>query len=325
MRSSYRTVQIRTDAGWHQFKFSLPALPMISGAASKKALLPGDIETAVRASRALGEYPAYAHEPAGLVLDLGDGGNPITQLWRPLPVAARGFQPGDSHFVLHAMTDPKFAESAKGQTLFSRYDDGRGEPTSAQQAYLRAQVAPRLANLLWLVLTETHAHPALHEQNIDVIVGGNGDVVDLVVKDLRDIALDRRGMEAAGHLDRWPDLDETATGSNRPLFDRLTYGGGDEFAQVAEHYEGYLGQVGTAFRPDPEHEGNFLLDEVGAHLLAKTRRHIRPEWLESRRGSQPYEASFGGGPALSIGTLVAGVRDLLIGANEAGQLAGRPS
>ena len=207
MRSSYRTLQMKTDSGWHQFKFSMPQLTMISGSVNNKALSAGDIHTAVRASQALGQYHAYAREPAGLTLDLGDGGRPIAQLWRTLPVAERGFRPDDAAFVLHVMTDPKFAESAKGRLLFSPYDGGRRNPVLAQQEYLRVQVAPKLAELVWLALTETHAHPTLHEQNIDVIVDGNGDVADLIVKDLRDIALDRRGMAAAGHLDRWPGLD----------------------------------------------------------------------------------------------------------------------
>lgn len=325
MRSSYRTLQIKADSGWHQFKFSMPEHPVIGSSASKKTLLAGDIQAAVCASQALGQYHAYAREPAGLALDLRDGGRPIAQLWRTLPVAERGFRPGDSAFVLHVMTDPKFAESARGRLLFSPYDGGRGEPVLAQQEYLRVQVAPRLADLAWLVLTQTHAHPTLHEQNIDVIVDRNGDVVDLIVKDLRDLALDRRGMEAAGHLDRWPALDETVAGSNRPLFERLCYGTGDEFSQVARHYQDYLGQVGSSFRPVPEREGNFLLDETSKRLVSKARRHIRPGWLESQQGSEAYDASFGTRRAGNIGPCVAGVRELLIRASEAGQFIRLPS
>jgi hypothetical protein len=306
MRSSYRTLLVKTHTGWQQLKFSLPERTIVTSPLSNKALLPDNIEVAVRNSRALGRYHAYAPEPAGLVLDLGDGGRPITQLWRTLPVAERGFQPGDSVFVLHALTDPMFAASDKGQRLFAQYAGGQDAPLRAQQAYLRVEVAPKLADLVWLSLTETHAYPLLHEQNIDVITDGNGRVVDLIAKDLHDIALDRRGMQAARHLDRWPDFDEALAI--------------DESAAVADHHQRFLGQVGSGFETTPEHEGNFLLDAVGEHLLAKTRRHVRPEWLESQRGSQAYEASFGSAAAGPIGSLVAGVRDLLIRANEGGQL-----
>ena len=306
MRSSYRTVLVKTHTGWQQLKFSLPKLDIISGAVSNKALLPDNIKVAVRNSQALGQYHAYAPEPAGLALDLGDGGRPITQLWRTLPMAERGFQPGDSVFVLHALTDPLFAESDKGRRLFAPYAGGQGGPLGAQQAYLRVEVAPKLANLVWLSLTETHAYPLLHEQNVDVITDERGRVVDVIAKDLHDIALDRQGMQAARHLDRWPDLDETITL--------------DESPAVADHHQRFLGQVGSGFKTIPEREGNFLLDAVGEHLQAKTRRHVRPEWLESQRGSRAYEALFGTGAAGPIGSLVAGVRDLLIGANEEGQL-----
>jgi hypothetical protein len=238
MTSSFRTLSLSTRSGPQLFKFSGRGVRPLEGRQEAKELYPEDVAAAVNASKALEDHPEFAMEPGGIVLDLADGEAPITQVWRRVPVARRGYRPGDVVAPLHVFTDRDFAATPLGQHVFAQH---RG-----RRPWLDSELAPKLAALLWTVIAKG-IHPQLHAQNIDVIVGEDGRIVDIVIKDLGDIALDH-GLRPADAGD-WQGSARIEGRSPAELFHRLDNisFASARVAELASYHAKYLGQIGDAY------------------------------------------------------------------------------
>jgi len=312
MRSSYRTVLIKTGSGWQQFKFSIPDNPRFSFNAPHKRLLPRDVEAAVQFSAALQGNPHYIREPAGIALTFDDGAAPITALWREMPVASRGFKDGDFVAPVHVLTDPAFADSEQGRTVFGAGARGATATGELQGSWLVRELAPKLAAILMNTLTDTHAHPQLHEQNIDVVIDAHGRVVDVLVKDLSDIALDYRAIAAAGHRERWGGVQTNDMAYASPMSDRLQFPNGERYT-VERFYEAFFGSIGTrqgestGRPPAPS-----AIAQQATHMLAeKIRRWLPGAWLQTRRHEQAYGRAFGASAATPY-ERIAAFRQLIV-------------
>lgn len=321
MRSSYRTLLIKTVSGWQQFKFSIPDNPRFAFDAPHKQLLPQEVETAVQFSAALQGNSHYIREPAGIALSFDDGAAPITALWREMPVARRGFMPGDFVVPIHVLTDPEFAQSERGRTVFGNSARGTTSIGEIQASWLVREFAPKLAAILMSELTDTHAHAELHEQNIDVVIDANGRVVDMLVKDMSDIALDYRAIAAAGHIERWSGAQTNAMAYASPMSDHLQLPTGRRYT-VERFHEAFLGSIGT--RPS-ESIGLPLapsaIAEQATHLLSEKVRLWLPEaWLQTRRNGQAYGRAFGASAATPY-ERIATLRELIVEYLEEGNRA----
>ncbi|NRO97962.1 hypothetical protein GWC77_18725 [Paraburkholderia sp. NMBU_R16] len=312
MRSSYRTVLIKTGSGWQQFKFSIPDDPRFAFDAPHKQLLPQEVKTAVQFSAALQGNSHYIREPAGIALSFDDGAAPITALWREMPVARRGFMPGDFVAPIHVLTDPEFAQSERGRIVFGTSAQDLSSIGEIQASWLVRELAPKLAAILMSELTDTHAHAELHEQNIDVVIDANGRVVDMLVKDMSDIALDYRAIAAAGHIERWSGAQTNAMAYASPISDHLQLPTGRRYT-VERFHEAFLGSIGT--RPS-ESIGLPLapsaIAEQATHMLAeKIRRWLPGAWLQTRRHEQAYGRAFGASTATPY-ERIAAFRQLIV-------------
>ncbi|MET3233737.1 UNVERIFIED_ORG: hypothetical protein ABIC54_005952 [Burkholderia sp. 1263] len=293
MRGSYRTAQVKTASGWQQFKFSMPRNRGFGLDAPHKALTPANIKTAVLFSEVLSGSPAYAREPAGLAFTLGDGGQPITQLWREMPVASRGFQPGDFAAPIHVLTAPEFAESAHGRRIFGLHRQLRSSPGDAQALWLVRELAPRLADILLDVFISTHAHPQLHEQNAELVVDADGHILDIIIKDLSDMALDYRAISAAGKIDRWRGLEMNEAAFAPPTTDELQFDAGDRYS-VASFYRAFLGSIGTRVpEQSDEHTPSLVVVETARLLSDRVRQRLPVAWLQIRLDRRAHENAFG--------------------------------
>lgn len=320
MRGSYRTAQVKTASGWQQFKFSMPRNRRFGFDAPHKALTPANIKTAVLFSGVLRGSPAYAREPAGLALTLGDGGVPITQLWREMPVASRGFQPGDFAAPIHVLTAPEFAESAHGRRIFGLHRQLSTSPEDAQALWLVRELAPKLADILLDVFTSTHAHPLLHEQNAELVVGADGRILDVIIKDLSDMALDYRAISAAGKIDRWRGLEMNEAAFASAPSDELQLEAGDRYS-VAGFYRAFLGSIGTRVPAQTdEHTPSLVVVETARLLSDRVRQRLPVAWLQTRLDRRAHENAFGVGVKDPY-ERIAAVRALIVEYIEAG---GRP-
>lgn len=294
MRNSYRTVLIRTESGWQQIKFSIPDNARWEFNAPNKFLPPAEIEAAVQYSKALQGNPIYAQEPAGIALNLDDGHAPITQLWRKMPVASRGFEPGDFAASIHVITDPAFARSERGQAIFSAYMEKNVSIEEAQASWLVGELAPRLGNIIMDSLSSTHIYPQLHEQNVEVVIDRSGRILDVFVKDLTDIALDYRAIAAAGEIDRWRHAQANAMGYASPIANDLQFPNLKRYT-VQQHFRAFFGSIGAG--PMLAHELSLppsaIVEETTRILSERVRQWLPEAWLHAHRGKEAYEGAFG--------------------------------
>ena len=310
MTTSLRTVQIDTEDGPQLMKFSMPERGEYGYAEGAKTLTPDKVGAAVQANDAADGFPGLAAEPAGLSLDLGDGGRPVTQLWRTMPVAGRGYEEGDFSAPLHVFTSSDFATSPLGQWLFGADATDSADGLSPQQQWLANEVAPRLADTLARMLTELQMHPMVHEQNVDVIVGADGRVVDVVVKDLSDLKLDPRAVTAFDGGARWNAADSGTKPPDR-VYDASADGDNvAQFGQVERFYLEYLGQLGQV--PDTESPHNPLLDAVVNHFVTAMQERIPADWLAARTDWGAHEIAFDESGEYFPWTRMAAVRELLL-------------
>jgi hypothetical protein len=312
MRSSYRTLLTKTVSGWQQFKFSIPENPRFAFDAPHKQLLPQEVETAVQFSAALQGNSHYIREPAGIALSFDDGAAPITALWREMPVARRGFMPGDFVAPVHVLTDPEFAHTERGRTVFGTRAQDTTSIGESQASWLVRELAPKLADILMSELTDTHAHAELHEQNIDVVIDADGRVVDMLVKDMSDIALDYRAIAAAGQVERWGRAQTNTMAYASPMSDHLQLPTGRRYTAERFH-EAFLGTIGT--RPSESIRlplGPSAIAEQATHLLSeKVRRWLPEAWLQTRRHGQAYGHAFGTSAATPFARIAA-CRQLIV-------------
>jgi hypothetical protein len=155
-----------------------------------KQLAPYEVKAAIANSRKLERDPLYYRESWGVVLDLKDGGPPLTALARQIPLPRRGLQEGDVLLPAHVLSDPRFARTALGQQIFGLH--------GSQTRWYRKELAPAMAKLLWHCLTRSGFHSELHAQNVVAILDKQGHIVELKLKDLQDVKSDRPLRRALG-------------------------------------------------------------------------------------------------------------------------------
>lgn len=312
MRNSYRTVQVKTPSGWQHFKFSMPDNPRYSFNAPHKELTPAEIQSSVRFSAALRGNAIYGREPAGIALSLDDGRPAITQLWREMSVASRGFRPGDFVAPIHVLTDPEFARTERGQAIFGPYAEGEISAEEAQASWLVSELAPKLADIVTNSLTDTYAHPQLHEQNVEAVIDANGRILDVFVKDLADIALDYRAIAVAGDVDRWRSVQVNDRAYASPIANDLQFPNGKRYA-FGRHYQAFLGSIGARVSLSAEQPPRpSAVVEQTARIVSERVNHWLPEaWMQARRGTQAYEGAFGPG-ATAPHERIANLRELIV-------------
>lgn len=297
MTDSRRTLMLETQAGPILMKFSGAAMPRIG---QFKKLAADHIEAAVIASAELSAYSEYGEEPAGLAIDLGDGKSPITQLYRVFPIARRGYREGDVVLPEHVLSDPEFEESDLGRRIFSLH--------GSRRKWLRHELAPQLADFLWLTLTQIFVHPQLHGQNLDLIIDATGKLVEIRLKDLQDVEYDFPAAAAAGRIaERWQD---------RPSPNHLGFRGAEnedsESARIATFYYEFLSQLCERDIETPE-DPQFSA-EVARELVERARQRLDLSQLSEDRA---FAKVFGPTAWRKSGTCIASVRQLIISSREA--------
>ncbi|MCC6747010.1 MAG: hypothetical protein IT371_05080 [Deltaproteobacteria bacterium] len=224
MLSSYRTLLVETSRGPEILKFSgKGVLTTTNDAYGAKILTAEQVQRAVAAAKQTRRYGAFVNEPAGLVLTLGDGQDPIVMLARRVPVAKRGYRKGDVVLPEHVLSDPEFATTELGQAIFARH--------GSQARWFRKELAPAVADLLLRSLTRSFLHAEVHPQNLDVIVDRHGRVVEVQLKDLQDLQNDLVARAAA----RRKPLAWTGWTITSEVTDR----------GFADYYSDYFGQLGN--------------------------------------------------------------------------------
>ncbi|PCE22503.1 hypothetical protein BWP39_22760 [Paraburkholderia acidicola] len=279
MTSSLRTVQIETQNGWQLMKFSMPDGSIFGYSDGDKTLAPDKVAAAVQASDAARDFPDIAGEPAGLSLDLGDQNRPVTQLWRTMPVAERGYQAGDFVAPLHVFTSDKFANTPLGTRFFGTdVSDSRLTP---QQQWLTQELAPKIGDTLLRMIMDLHVHPMLHEQNVDVVVSASGHVLDVVVKDLSDLRFDPRAAAVSGNHNTGVPASAATL-----LYDPSQYSSTQaQFDQVVQFHDAYLAQMGNHFEePVAQHE-NLLLGAIADHIVTSMQARVPADWRATRAGA----------------------------------------
>src|SRR5205085_1799184 len=86
------------------------------------------------------------------------------------------------------MMSSEYRKSPAMRAILARHGGAR--------RWFRDQIAPAVADLVYRSMFESFAHFELHSQNVDVLLGPDGDVLELFVKDLSDVVHDP-AMEAA--------------------------------------------------------------------------------------------------------------------------------
>lgn len=306
MLDSTRSLGVETEQGPWELKFSIKGA--IANSLEKelksKLLEPSEVRSAVRATEAVAGDPHYIPEPAALVIDLHDGGPKIAMLCRKVPIASRGYQPGDLAVPEHVVFDSSFARTELGRKIFG------GDAPDAQPGWMRRVLAPKIAEFLWHGLTTSHFHFEMHPQNLVLIFDMNGTLLEVVAKDLQDLKNDVRGRAAAGQpfalTHGWKVMDERKKA-------------------IAEYYDTYLGQVGMPDRPF------MTIDDLRQNPMY----HAIAEELAKRAGDDQRLARFADTPEYAAvfeaeaskqpGRLIANLRDLLVRADDQERLAGSPS
>jgi hypothetical protein len=183
MSSSYRTLVLFPERG-------VPFLLKFSGAGwymDSKELTADQVRISVERSLHLRDNPHLIPETAGLILK-----QPVVNvLYRPLPVPRQGtLAPGDVLLSAHVLNDPAFAKTELGRTIFGRRFTVGG--------WFKKELAPKLARTVYRAVASSFTHLELHSQNIDVLVGADGKVREVFVKDLLDMMHDPALESASG-------------------------------------------------------------------------------------------------------------------------------
>ncbi|MCX4161449.1 MULTISPECIES: LWXIA domain-containing protein [Paraburkholderia] len=311
MTSSLRTVQVETQDGWQLLKFSMPDNEDTFGYSDgNKTLAPEQLTTAVQASDAARAFPDLADEPAGLSLDLGDGNRPITQLWRTLPVAERGYQAGDFVAPLHVFTSGDFANTPLGARFFGT--EAGNDGLTPQQQWLTGELAPKLADTLLRMVTDLQVHPMLHEQNVDVVVSAGGRVLDVVVKDLSDVKLDPRAAAVFGE-------DNTGAPVSALLYDPNEASSIEaQFKQIVQFHDKYLGQMGDRFKQPGDQRNNLLLRAIADRVVESMQACVSADWLANRADADFVEVARNADNQYPPTWRIAAVRELLLDFAEQG-------
>lgn len=175
MTSSFRTLIVYPDGDGapYMLKFSGHE---ISG--ERKRLSRTDVAMSVersiqlRASRYLVAEPAGVHVP----------GVDVNVLYRPLIAPRDGLKRGDRLVTWHVLQDPKFRSSRAGKKIWKRY--------RSYEDWYHAELAPKLLDVVEESFFDTHAHVEVHGQNLDMVIGADGRVRDVLAKDLLDMVHD---------------------------------------------------------------------------------------------------------------------------------------
>ncbi|CAN7559128.1 hypothetical protein LJR230_003914 [Trinickia sp. LjRoot230] len=292
---SRRSVLCDTEEGPWEFKY-----PSRSVRTPGKDLLPVHIEKAVAMSEALYGVAQYCEEPAGVVVQF-EGQPPISMLLRRVPTASRGFRSGDHALAAHTVFDPEFAETELGQRLFER--------CGTQQAWIDNEFAPRVAQLLWDIQTETFHHAELHSQNLIVIVDEVGRIVELKIKDLEGLRFDARARDAVGHGPQSPAIAGTIDpDSPNNLF--RGDGAENELLRVVRYYGMFFGELGQL---DASVRGPSR-DDAFAQRVVQELVELAREWLdvEALTDLPEYPRVFADDASLDYARCIAELRELLV-------------
>lgn len=175
MTSSYRTLQIIPPRGE---PFELKFAGEFRGGG--KSLADDKVRTTIARSKALADVPYLAREPGALVLHddrLLGGHNPV--IYRPL---SRPTRAGDLLLAATVVLSPEFARSPLGRSLFARH--------GGHARWVERQFAPKVAEVAERSVREHFLHLEAHQQNVDVLIGRDGRIRTLVVKDMSDVVHD---------------------------------------------------------------------------------------------------------------------------------------
>jgi hypothetical protein len=280
-------------------KTGLPFMLKFSGEWDKrrKKLTRDEVRSSVERSLHQRTNRALVPEPAGLLFEGPDLEHNV--IYRPLPLPRQGgLQPGDVLLPAHVLMSRRFGRTKLGRKIFARHG-------GSAEAWFRDALAPQIADLVLDSLERSFTHLELHGQNIDLLIGADGTLRRVFVKDLLDVAHDPAAQAARGRLPvgtkvlrglKWGNLGEE--GAN---FD------------TSGVYAAYLHKVWPPYTEglNPAAIERYSEPFHGAirdHLVAAFRRRIDPGTLRQYAETAAVFEQNGGWLFTVIGKL----RDLLI-------------
>jgi hypothetical protein len=283
---------------------------------------------------------ALVPEPAGLVLQTD--GEPLTILYRPIPLPTK-LAKGDVLLPAHVFMSKAFSETPLGKRIFSRH--------SSPSEWFFKELAPKTAQIIYRSMEKTFAHLELHSQNIDLLVGADGEIKQVFVKDLLDMMHDPAAEVAAGRQPigvkvlrdvEWKNIGEdgsrydpegfystflgqTNLGQHAPTHGRdrsFQYAVRDELIKIAR------AKLNTAkLRQHPKYDKVFDQPDNLYSVVADLRDMLIKTRLDSRFRAHPgakRRLLEGSGPILSSHEHNATLKGLKASANEYGFIGETP-
>ncbi len=179
MTSSYRSVIMFPDDGTAPYMLKFPG----EWKTAQKNLPPPKVRISVARSEHLLNSDHITPEPAGLIL--GSGRNEARVLYRPIPLPETGLQAADALVPAQALFNTK-------NSGFERFEPGRRliARSGSIENWNTEEFAPALAKVIYDSVFEDFTHLELHSQNIDALIGADGAIRGVYVKDLLDMMHD---------------------------------------------------------------------------------------------------------------------------------------